>query len=159
MKKAFTVFMALFLVSIFVRAQKIETVNGVRVVHNEKGGKWGANPEVKLELIRTMGGLEAEENLSFNNPNDIVRDSAGNYYILDSGNNRIQKLDSHLCPFELSPAVSILLVKCQRPLTFHRPDSAFRAGAFPVFSGRRGPIGGDGPFLEAILPPCRLSEN
>jgi hypothetical protein len=85
---------ALFLVSILAGAQKIETVNGVRVVHNEKGGQWGANPAVKLELIRTIGGLDAEENLSFNEPSDIVRDSAGNLYILDSGNNRIQKLDS-----------------------------------------------------------------
>ena len=86
--------MAICLISVFVGAQKIETVNGVRVVHNEKGGQWGANPEVKLELVRTIGGLDAEENLSFNEPNDIVRDSAGNLYILDSGNNRIQKLDS-----------------------------------------------------------------
>ncbi len=85
---------ALFLVSIFVGAQKIEIVNGVRVVHNEKGGQWGANPAVKLELIRTIGGLDAEESLSFNEPSDIVRDSAGNLYILDSGNNRIQKLNS-----------------------------------------------------------------
>jgi len=85
--------LALFLVSIFIGAQKIETVDGVRVVHNEKGGQWGANPEVKLELTRTIGGLDAEENLSFNEPNDIVRDSAGNLYILDSGNCRIQKLD------------------------------------------------------------------
>ena len=84
---------ALFLVSIFVRAQKIETVNGVRVIHNEKGGQWGANPEIKLELVRTIGGLDAEENLSFFEPSDIVQDSAGNLYILDSGNCRIQKLD------------------------------------------------------------------
>jgi len=88
------ILLALFLVSIFVGAQKIETVNGVRVVHNEKGGKWGANPEVKLELVRTIGGLDAEVNLSFNNPNDIVQDSVGNLYILDTDNNRIQKLDS-----------------------------------------------------------------
>lgn len=88
------ILLALFLVSILVGAQKIETVNGVRVIHNEKGGKWGANPEVKLELVRTIGGLDAEENLSFNNPNDIVRDSHGNLYILDTDNNRIQKLDS-----------------------------------------------------------------
>ncbi len=88
------ILLALFLVSILVGAQKIETVNGVRVVHNEKGGQWGANLEVKLELVRTIGGLDAEENLSFNEPSDIVRDSAGNYYILDSGNNRIQKLNS-----------------------------------------------------------------
>ncbi|MCX6575401.1 MAG: 6-bladed beta-propeller [Candidatus Aminicenantes bacterium] len=69
-------------------------MNGVRVVHNEKGGQWGANLEVKLELIRTIGGLDAEESLSFNEPSDIVRDSAGSLYILDSGNNRIQKLNS-----------------------------------------------------------------
>jgi len=83
----------LFLVSIFVGAQKIETVNGVRIVHNKKGGQWGANLEVKLELVRTIGGLDAEENLSFHEPSNIVRDSVGNLYILDSGNNRIQKLD------------------------------------------------------------------
>lgn len=94
MKKILTVFSALFLVSIFVEPQKIETVNGVRIIHNEKGGQWGANPPVKLELIRTIGGLDAEENLSFNNPNDIVRDSVGNLYILDTDNQRIQKLDS-----------------------------------------------------------------
>jgi hypothetical protein len=85
---------ALFLVSILARAQKIETVDGVRVVHNEKGGKWGVNPEVKLELVRTIGGLDADENLSFFEPSEIVRDSLGNLYILDSGNNRIQKLNS-----------------------------------------------------------------
>jgi hypothetical protein len=85
---------ALFLISIFVEPQKIEIVNGVRVIHNDKGGQWGANPAVKLELIRTIGGLDAEENLSFNNPTDIVQDSAGNLYILDSGNKRIQKVNS-----------------------------------------------------------------
>jgi hypothetical protein len=94
MKKAFAVLLTLFLVSIFIGAQKIETMNGIRIVHNEKGGQWGANLEVKLELIRTIGGLDAEENLSFNEPSDIVRDSSWNLYILDSGNNRIQKLDS-----------------------------------------------------------------
>jgi hypothetical protein len=88
------ILLVLFLVSVFVRAQKIETVNGGRIVHNEKGGQWGANPALKLDLIRTVGGLEAEENLSFKEPSDIVRDSAGNLYILDAGNNRIQKLDS-----------------------------------------------------------------
>jgi hypothetical protein len=88
------ILLALFLISIFVRAQKIETVDGVRIIHNEKGGKWGANPEVKLELVRTIGGLDTEENLSFKEPSDIVQDSVGNLYFLDAGNNRIQKLDS-----------------------------------------------------------------
>jgi hypothetical protein len=83
----------LFLVCLSINAQKTETANGVRIIHNEKGGQWGANPALKLELIRTIGGLDAEENLSFNNPSDIVQDSAGNLYILDTNNNRIQKLN------------------------------------------------------------------
>jgi len=93
MKKTFVLFSALLFVSTFASAQKIETVNGVRIVHNEKGGTWGNNPEVRIELVRTIGGLDADENLSFRAPYDIVRDSAGNLYILDTGNNRIQKLD------------------------------------------------------------------
>lgn len=108
---------ALFLVSIFVRAQKIETVNGVRVVHNEKSGQWGANPEAKLELTRTIGGLDAEENLSFKEPSDIVRDSAGNFYILDSGNNRIQKLDSE------GKFIKTIGRKGQGPGEFQAPNS------------------------------------
>jgi sugar lactone lactonase YvrE len=75
--------------------QKIEVINGVRVVHNEKGGGWGSEPAIKIELVRTIGGLEEKDpNLAFNAPYDIDVDSAGNIYILDFGNNRIQKLDS-----------------------------------------------------------------
>lgn len=74
--------------------QKIEMVDGVRFVHNERSGKWGNQPRVKLELTRTIGGLDEQDvNLAFNAPYDIVLDSAGNMYILDTGNNRIQKLD------------------------------------------------------------------
>jgi len=83
-----------FLIIPFATAQKVETVNGVRIIHNEKEGKWGNNPEIKLELIRTIGGLDAEdENLAFNAPYDIVLDATGNMYILDTGNKRIQKLN------------------------------------------------------------------
>jgi hypothetical protein len=49
-----------------VQPQKVETVNGGRIVHNVKGGKWGKNPEIGLELIRTLGGVEAkDENFAF----------------------------------------------------------------------------------------------
>lgn len=85
-------FLGMAMVLSMAEAQKVETANGIRVVHNEKAGQWGEKPAVKLELVRTIGGLDADENLSFNAPYDIVLDSAGNMYILDTGNNRIQKL-------------------------------------------------------------------
>ncbi len=76
-------------------AQKIETVDGVRVVHNARGGKWGKDLPIKIELIRTIGDINTlDENLAFNMPSDIVLDDAGSIYILDAGNCRIQKFDS-----------------------------------------------------------------
>lgn len=97
MKKAVIISLFLFFcISILMpsRAQEIENVDGVRVVHNEKGGKWGENLPVKIELVRTIGDVYTlDENLAFNSPSDLVMDDAGNMYILDSGNCRIQKFD------------------------------------------------------------------
>lgn len=73
-------------------AQKIETIDGVRVVHNEKTGKWGKHPKISLEFVKTIGDIESEdENVLFYMPSDIAFDSQGNVYVLDSGNHRIQK--------------------------------------------------------------------
>jgi sugar lactone lactonase YvrE len=72
--------------------QKIETVDGVRFVHNKKGGEWGNHPRISIELIRTIGDVNtADENLAFDNPLNMAVDDAGNIYILDSGNQRVQK--------------------------------------------------------------------
>jgi sugar lactone lactonase YvrE len=73
-------------------AQKIETVDGVRVVHNEKGGLWGKAPKIALELVRRIGDIDTEdENLAFNYPADVTVDKGGNLYVLDAANARIQK--------------------------------------------------------------------
>lgn len=72
-------------------AQTVETVDGVRMVHNGRAGRLEG---VTLRLIRVIGGLDIEdENLAFGAPYDVDLDSAGNIYILDNRNDRIQKLD------------------------------------------------------------------
>jgi sugar lactone lactonase YvrE len=75
-------------------ARQMETREGVRIIHNEKKGKWGDNPEVNLQLLRIIGGIEVEdENMLINSPHDAVLDLAGNIYILDSSGNNIKKLN------------------------------------------------------------------
>jgi len=73
-------------------AQKVETVDGVQIIHNEKEGQWGKNPQVELEFIKTIGEMDSlEDEVIFFMPTDIGFDLKGNIYVLDSGNHRIQK--------------------------------------------------------------------
>ena len=73
-------------------AQKIDTADGFRVVHNVKGGLWGQAPKAALELVRKIGDVDTEdERVAFNYPSDVAVDKDGTIYILDSGNARIQK--------------------------------------------------------------------
>jgi hypothetical protein len=81
-----------FVLAAALAAQKVETVNGVRVVHNAKGGLWGSAPKLALELVRKIGDVDTEdEHVAFNYPNDVAVDKDGAIYILDAGNTRIQK--------------------------------------------------------------------
>jgi hypothetical protein len=118
MKKVFAFFLALFLVSIFAEAQKIEMVNGVRIIHNVKGGKLGNEPGVSIQLIRKIGDVDTlDENLAFNYPSDIAMDTSGNIYVLDSANHRVQKF---------SPEGTYLATfgrRGQGPGEFYNPDS------------------------------------
>jgi len=77
--------------------QKIELTDGVKVIQNEKGGRFGQQLPIALELVQTIGDIDTEdENLAFNLPEDLAVDNAGNIYILDSGNHRIQKFSPDL---------------------------------------------------------------
>jgi len=72
--------------------QKTETVNGVKIVHNSGSGAWGKSPKVTLEPVRTLGDVDTtDENVAFFMPSTIAVDGAGNLYVLDTGNHRIQK--------------------------------------------------------------------
>lgn len=78
--------------SVFCKAQNVEDKVGIQIVHNKSGGKWGAKPELALKLIGTLGSPDVEDdNFAFHNPYDIAFDSSDNIYILDMGNDRIQK--------------------------------------------------------------------
>ncbi len=82
----------LLIFSAALDAQEVETVDGVRIVHNGKTGKWGKKAQVSIEFVGNIGELETEdENLAFHIPSDIAKDGQGNIYILDAGNHRIQK--------------------------------------------------------------------
>lgn len=72
--------------------QKVETVDGVKVVHNSGPGAWGKTPQVTLEPVRTLGDVDtADENVAFYMPSTLAVDGAGNLYVLDTGNHRVQK--------------------------------------------------------------------
>jgi sugar lactone lactonase YvrE len=72
--------------------QKIETIGGVRTVHNSGPGAWGKAPQVTLEPVRVLGDIDtADENLAFFMPSAIAVDAGGNLFVLDTGNHRVQK--------------------------------------------------------------------
>jgi sugar lactone lactonase YvrE len=75
--------------------QKVETVDGVRVVHNSGPGAWGKTAKVALEPVLTLGDVDtADENLAFYMPSAIAIDPAGDLFVLDTGNHRLQKFAS-----------------------------------------------------------------
>jgi len=78
-------------------AQQSELLDGVKIIQNDKGGRFGQGLPIALELVRRIGDIDTEdEHFAFNLPEDLAVDKAGNIYILDSGNHRIQKFSPDL---------------------------------------------------------------
>lgn len=70
---------------------KIEMVDGVKHIHNF-APSWGGEPKVALEFVQKIGDLNTDdENFVIYKPKDVLVDSAGNLYILDAANFRVQK--------------------------------------------------------------------
>jgi len=89
---AYLLLSVLILAAPLAAAQQVETIDGVRVVHNAGPGVWGKTPQAALEPVRVLGDVDtADENLAFYMPANIALDAAGNMYVLDTGNHRIQK--------------------------------------------------------------------
>ena len=79
---------------LFLASQTIENKDGIRTIHNGKDGAWGSSPRIELKLLRKIGDVDtADENFAFARPGDLVEDRAGNIYIADAGQYRIQKFD------------------------------------------------------------------
>ena len=86
-------FLLLFFCGKSDQTYTIEIKDGVKHVHN-LAPAWGDTLKVALEFVQKIGVLESEdENYLFFHPNDVIRDSEGNIFILDAGNYRVQKFD------------------------------------------------------------------
>ncbi len=73
----------------------VETVDGVRFVHNSSA-KWGSDQKIRLKFIRQVGDINSgDETMSFFKPRLLGRDGRGNFYLMDSGNFRVVKFNSN----------------------------------------------------------------
>jgi sugar lactone lactonase YvrE len=90
--KTFLILTAFALAVTLAAGQKTETVAGAKLVHNTGPGAWGKTPRIAIEPVRTLGDVDtADENLAFYMPSMIAVDGAGDLYVLDTGNHRVQK--------------------------------------------------------------------
>ncbi|MCR4396377.1 MAG: hypothetical protein NUW07_06550, partial [Candidatus Saccharicenans sp.] len=44
-----------------LRAQKVEVVDGLRLVHNKGKGAWGKKPALILEPVRKLGDIDSTD--------------------------------------------------------------------------------------------------
>ena len=68
----------------------VKTVEGVKFISNIQP-QWGNTQPVSLQFVQKIGSMEATDpNYIMYQVNDVVKDSKGDIYIVDTGNARIQ---------------------------------------------------------------------
>ena len=73
---------------------KVDSVDGIQIIHNHKP-LWEESKKIGLEFCLKIGSVEeTDENYIFSMIGDANIDKNGNYYIVDTQENRIQKYDS-----------------------------------------------------------------
>ncbi len=93
-KRMFSILGIILSAAAFASAQAGKTVDGVRVVHNKKGGQWKNEPKIRLTPVLKLGDLDAEDDhYLFARPSSVAVDAFGRIYVLDSQEGRIQKYD------------------------------------------------------------------
>lgn len=133
-----------------VSAQKVDTVDGVKVVHNPAAGKWGKTPPITLQPVRVIGDVDTEdENVAFNGPIDLDVDVEGRLYVLDSRNHRIQVFDRD------GKYVKTIGRRGQGPGEFNLPSSISFDPAGNLYVVESGPgrvqvIAPDGKILKTL---------
>jgi len=129
--------------------QKIETVDGVRVVHNPAAGKWGKTPPITLQPVRVIGDVDTEdENFAFNRPSDLAVDSQGRLHVLDTGNNRIQVFDRE------GKFVKTIGRRGQGPGEFFMPESMAFDGAGNLYV-----VEGNNGRIQQITPEGKIGKT
>jgi len=126
----------------------VEEENGIKVVRNPAEPYYG-ELTVELEENLAVGSLE-DENYSFYRIGGIAVDSQGNLFVVDSGNQRIQKFDKD------GNYLQTIGRKGQGPGEFMRP--------FDIFLDQQGNIylmeirklhlfNPQGNFMKSFVPP------
>ncbi len=72
-----------------VKTQTFEQEEGVTFVHNPSDGIWADAPRINLTFLEMFGDRD-DDNYIFYEPKAIAADRAGNIYVLDSKNFRVQ---------------------------------------------------------------------
>ena len=73
---------------------KIETIDGVKVVHNFEPDPEQSFKPIQFIIDLSIGEEEGDENYMFSAPRDIDADSQGNIYVLDFREFTVKKYDS-----------------------------------------------------------------